>query len=893
MSDGIYEFMEDMSTLKVALHPWMEDGSHHFVLGTTENLPTIIDECIASGLYSLDLETTGLDNRVFDGETVSKIVGCCLSADGVTGYYIPLRHKVGMEHNVPWSLFKRELLRLINSAARAIFHLGKFDQEFLQFCGGEPLGEWDDPKKWEDTLICAYLEDTRQKRLGLKFLSESRLGMKMIELPELFPEEARKRGLLDFSELDPSWEPVRIYGASDAICTWKLFPLLSQKILQPDDGNGNQKVIYTIEKLCVAATRWMERARILTDQVKAKELIRLGQREWITSIEEVYKSASEIVGRDVRPGYYRLMAGMIAGHAPFDPEEVSPSYMDRVDALRRESDKLKLDPMEIDGKKVNIKTITKRFPSLTAKGETEDVDFPVVYDLLSPQQLGSLLRECKVPGLTVTEKSGQVSTAKDELDRVLEEQGNKYPFAGKIKRFREVGKALSTYLLPIIEDCAPDFTLRADFNAHKIDTGRFNAQGSKNPKLDGGTRFPFHGTPATYDPKRPECLARIRECIISRPGKKFVSIDFSGVELRIVTNISKEPKWLREFFHCTGCDHMFPGGDGESTPEPPPPFCPVCGSDKIGDLHTLTALSIYGEDAIKRPDWKVLRGNGKITNFALLYGGGGNAVDAGTGCGKQEGWRIKDKFDKSYRGLTAWWKHQHAYGRKWGYVITAFGRRYPVPDINEEDPKKSGFRSKAERNATNGPIQGTSADITKLAMGLVYKECKERGWLDKVHLLITMHDELDFEIDDDILAVAIDSFVQIMNRNKALLRLGWPVPLTSDVEIGLSWMVPHGLNKIRKSGNWPVELQGLFPDAIVTDAAAAAPVEKPKAKKSEIVRTYKIVSFSTSEIESLAHLLVDGASTAPAALKIVGPEDEDLTPSLMTAWGSPLPEVEA
>lgn len=889
MANGIFEFMEDMATLKVELHKWMTDGSHHFVLGTTENLPSIIDECVASGLYSLDLETTGLDNRVFDGETVAKIVGCCLSADGVTGYYIPLRHKVGMEHNVPWSLFKRELLRLINSPARAIFHHGKFDQEFLQFCGGEPLSEWDDPRKWEDTLICAYLRDTRQKRIGLKPLAETELGMTMIELPELFPEDKRKNGL-DFSELDPTWLPVRIYGASDAICTWKLFPKLSAAILQPEDGNGNQSLIYSIEKLCVTATRWMERARILTDQDKAKELIRIGQREWLASIEEVYKSASEIVGRDVRPGYYRLMAGQIEGHAAFDPEEVSPSYMDRVGSLRRESDKLKLDPVELDGKKVSVKTVSKRVSHLIDKGITEEVDFPVVYDLLSPQQLGSLLRECKIPGLTVTENSGQVSTAKDELDRVLEEQGAKYPFAGKIKRFREVGKALSTYLLPIIEDCAPDGTLRADFNAHKIDTGRFNAQGSKTPKLDGGTRFPFHGTPATYDPTRPECLARIRECLISRPGKKFVSIDFSGVELRIVTNLSKEPRWLREFFHCSGCDHMFPSGDGENTPEPPPPFCPVCGSDKIGDLHTLTALSIYGDDAIKRPDWKVLRGNGKGTNFALCYGGGGNAVDASTGCGKQEGWRIKEKFDKSYRGLAAWWQYQHSYARKWKYVVTALGRRYPLPDI---DSKLGGFRSKAERNATNGPIQGTSADITKLAMGLIYKECKKRGWLDKVHLLITMHDELDFEIDDDILAEAIESFVVIMNRNPALLRLKWPVPLTSDVEIGLNWMVPWGLNKIRKSGKWPAELQGLFPDAGVKPPEGDTPAEKPKTKKSEVVRTYKVNAFSTSEIESLAALLTAGASASPAELKVVGPEDEDLTAVLMTAWGRPLPEVES
>jgi DNA polymerase I-like protein with 3'-5' exonuclease and polymerase domains len=1249
-TQDVFSFLEESSVPKVPLHPWMTDGSHQFVLGTADNLTSIIDLCIASGLYSLDLETTGLDNRVFDGETVDKIVGCCLSADGVTGYYIPLRHKKGIEHNVPWSLFKRELLRLIASPAITIFHLGKFDQEFLQFCGGEPLGEWDDPKKWEDTLILAYLRDTRQKRIGLKFLAENDLGMTMIELEELFTDDQRKSGRLDFSELDPSWRPVTLYGASDAICTWKLYPKLSKTIHQPEDGNGNQTLIYMIEKLCVTSTRWMERARILMDQEKARELIRIGQREWIDSIEEVYKSASEIVGRDVRPGFYRLMIGLTEGASQkFDVDEVSPSYMDRVDSYRQDAIRLRLDPTETKGKKAVVQTVTKRMPSLVVKGATDDVAFPLVYDLLSPPQLGQLLRECKVPGLTVTEKSGQISTAADELDRVLEEQGNKFPFAGKIKRFREIGKALSTYLFPIIEDCAPDGSLRADFNAHKLDTGRFSAPASKNPKLDGGTRFPFHGTPATYDPNRPECMGRIRECVIARPGKIIAACDFSGVELRIVTNLSKEPKWLREFFHCSGCDHMFDAGDGESTPEAPPPFCPVCGSDKIGDLHTLTALSLYGNDAISRPDWKVLRGNSKCihpdtlvflkgrperigslvvgepetfrgtdtrvwtgskhvpvretynggvkplfhvvtrrgiitctdqhgivladgslrtiadglvrgdrlaepsvpppwtgstgliqwrpypnlpeaqvqashglayfaglvsgdgaksgttsigichghigkvdqlgvpyqtwqdlivvacqnvgfdpvrrkgevtlgsrhtmrfltalglvngveggrtlrvppwviqagpdgvlhflgglfdtdgsvnkkdhtiectskdavfigqiaallhaigikpsvepcwnktykkwyfrvrimrvdatrfapymkhpgktlrlvggtagtrlpnlvieiiqagngpcvdlhlgntdhlywangllthnsTNFALCYGGGGGAVDAATGCGKQEGWRIKDQFDKSYRGLAGWWKHQHAYARKFKYVVTAFNRRYPLPDIDHE---LSGIRSKAERNATNGPIQGSSADITKLAMGLIYKECKKRDWLEKVHMLITMHDELVFEIDKDILAEAVGTFTPIMNRNPALLKLKWPVPLTSDVELGLNWMVPWNLVKMQKKGNWPEELRGLFPESDTVPTSSEDVTLKPKSqKKSDAVRTYKIKSFSVSEIEGLAQLLI-GTPVSPASLQVLGPNDEDLTPLLMTAWGGLLPEVEA
>lgn len=1306
----LFTFLEDTNTLKVEPKSWMQGGDYTLARATNETLPGIIDDCIASGRYALDLETTGLNSCVYDGETVSKIVGCCLSPDGKRGYYIPLRHRTGIEHNVSWSLWKREMLRLVASPSIAVFHNGKFDQEFLQNCGGEPIGEWDEPKKWDDTLILAYLRDTRSKSKGLKHLSKTELGMEMIELDELFPEDKRKNGL-DFSELDPSWEPVTWYGASDAICTWNLYQRLAPEVLQPKEGKG-QTLVYAIEKLCVPSTRWMERARILTDQNKARELIRIGQREWIAALEEVYESSSSIVGRDIRPGYYRILRGSAPGHEAlkFDPEVVTPSYSDRIDVARAAATKGKLDPLKEKGK---VATITKRVPSIVNKGQTEDVEFPLVYDVLSAQQLGGLLRECKVPGLKATEKSGQVDTSKDTLEEVLESAGDRFPFAGKIKRFREVSKALSTYLLPIIEDAHADGSLRAYFNAFSIETGRFNAPSSKDPKVDGGTRFPFHGTPATYDPNRPECLGRVRECIISRPGKviaacvaegelvhtdrgflpveevragdrvvtddglkdvrwagatgtkpvsklttsRGVSLrltadhrvytvgedgfvwkpvcelapgdwvvhawdhvvggtvslpptpvlvphekpiktpatmtdelaeflgrfmgdgcvghdngkaryigfslgsdyvenlphlngqannlfglffthhggkgdvhcssnplcrwvnevtckglsdvrglkvpesilksgshihgmflrglfdadgsvgnrsgdgvslwvtsermslevqmllaglgvharrvqterttnfghivghvitvagnrplkrfrdavgfttqrkrdaldalvaeprnrdysslvplalakkavrkqreaqtnacvrngsrmgrvtyesleaclpfpqdtdrewmerlldgqmffdtvesiipdgiatvydlhvpdgsrftvnsvvvhncDFSGVELRIVTNLSGEPKWLREFFHCSGCDRMFQQPTADAPiPVAPPPYCPDCGSDKIGDLHTLTGISVYGEDAPKRENWKQLRGFAKGCNFALCYGGGGNAVVTSIGCDKNEGWRIKEQFDKTYKTLSGWWKLQHLYAKKHKYVTTAFGRRYPLPDIDHE---LGGFRSKAERNAVNGPVQGTSADITKIAMGLAYKECKKRGWLEKVHMLITMHDELVFEIDKDILEEAIDLFVGLMCRNDILLRLGWAVPLTSDVEMGPDWTVPWDLKKIRKKGECPPELDGCF-------KGIGPKVEKPKGdaqpteKKREILTlTHKVKGFMLGEVETLARLIHSGKLSPSAKLKVEGPNGEDLTGALSTVWGGKVPMVQ-
>jgi hypothetical protein len=141
--------------------------------------------------------------------------------------------------------------------------------------------------------------------------------------------------------------------------------------------------------------------------------------------------------------------------------------------------------------------------------------------------------------------------------------------------------------------------------------------------------------------------------------------------------------------------------------------------------------------------------------------------------------------------LQGWWEVQHKYARKHGFITTAFGRKYPVPDINHQD---GGFRSKAERNSVNGPIQGAGADIIKIAMAMVFKEFKKRGWLDKARMIASMHDELVFEVHKSILKEAIAVAKQLMCRNGFVLGKKWIVPLTSDTEIGHTWNVPWDLN---------------------------------------------------------------------------------------------------
>jgi DNA polymerase I-like protein with 3'-5' exonuclease and polymerase domains len=851
---------EDATRPDVPKKPWFGEVSMSLVV-SIEMLNRVVDECIESGRYGLDLETTGLDNRVFGGETKDKIVGFCLAPDGKRGYYAPIRHRKGEEHNLPIHEVYACIRRLVETEAVAVFHNAKFDHEFLQFPGGAAIGEWDEPKTFDDTNLLGWIRNTRDKSLGLKHMSEHELGKEMIELEDLFGKD--HKGKLDFSELDPSWEPCIWYACSDAICTLLLYEKVHPEVVAPDGKRSlGQEVTYNLEKMTLPATRWMERARIFVDQDRVAELTQLGQVELFQCLCDIYDFCNEQLGhkrlpdRDehgnttpgsVEPGWFRIL------RKKFVSDDPDYNINDQIEDCRQEAKRKNLDDLDAKG----------HFFNLELPPDDPDAQFPQKYDILSRQQIGPLFEELQIPDLNRTAKSDQVQTTQAEIERLDERHGHRYPFLPKIKRLGELQKALGTYLISLHRDVGPDGTLRANFKQTGTDTGRFTTPSSKNPSQDGGTKFPIHGTPATYDKKRPACLLGIRSAFRARPGRTMVAIDFGGVELRIATIYSGEPKWLREYFRCSTCGNEFNSGDGSATPDAPPAYCPKCGDDRIGDLHTLTGITFYGEDKVGTKAWKQMRQGAKSANFALAYGGGPSAImRAIEGCSEQEAARHHRSFNETYSTLKTWWDEVKQFGRKRGYVETAFRRHYPIPDILlptkfakvqkqllDEYPEKLAkwekkyekaktakqksrlleikpqppteaavkkqmeinrkFKAKAERNATNGPIQGLSADITKLAMALIYRECKKRGWLEKVYMIITIHDELVFEIEDDILAEAVDLFQDIMTRNKTILNMKWPVPLTTDCEIGLDWTVPWDIKDFK--------YQRVRPDGFQTD----------------------------------------------------------------------------
>lgn len=689
-AEGI-SFMEaSFQEIRIERKPWME-GKKLERVTSVEMLERVVDECIAVDAYAIDLETTGLDNRVFDGRTVDKIVGFCLSPNVNTGYYVPIRHKEGAHHNLSITGVCEQIKRLAKEGKLACLHNAGFDLEFMEYGEGEPLGdEWDDRDKFEDTQLMAYLEDSRRKQKGLKEVTLDVLGWEMIELTDLFPPDQPKH-MLNFSHLDPSDDGPVLYACSDAICTLALYEHYKGKIYTSSiKGVPSQATIYKIEKMLVAAGRWMERSRIPLDLDKVAELIRIGQDDFVNSMTKLYESVSETLGRDVRPAWIKMLLKEYPSER--DTVRIDKRYIDSLRGRAKSLPHEQRDPMDSDGK-----------VALTTKDQGK-AGYPLVYDVKSNRKLGLMLDELGIK-MPKTD-TGQISTAKEELDKVIE-KNEQFEYMKAVKTFREAEKAITGFLMPMEQDSDKrDNSIRVSFKQHGTDTGRYSTPGKKNKGdgMHGGTSMNLHSLPSKDKKGKVESMRRIRECVRARPGKVLVAIDYSGVELRLVTALSREPKWIKAFFECSTCGKQYPRqADERGLPPKTPAYCYGCGDDRIGDLHTISGMAFYGEDAPDKDDWKEKRGYAKNTNFALLYGGTGNTVASRVGCDKNEGWRIYKQFNSTYPQLQKWQNSQVRFARKHGFVITALGRRYPTPDIDNE---VKWIREKNERNAINGPIQG-------------------------------------------------------------------------------------------------------------------------------------------------------------------------------------------
>ena len=356
------------------------------------------------------------------------------------------------------------------------------------------------------------------------------------------------------------------------------------------------------------------------------------------------------------------------------------------------------------------------------------------FNINSPKQMGDVLFDDLrlKPKNQKKTAGGQRSTKESELDKMRED----HPIITDILRYRELQKLVSTYIDNLPPLVSSDGRLRTTFVQTGAATGRMASQ---NPNLQN-------------IPIRTEESKAIRQAFIASPGYTIVSIDYSQIELRIAAILSQDEKMIEIFTR------------GE-------------------DVHTGVAVRVFG---VKPEEvTREMRRKAKVINFGILYGMGVNALrgNLGEGTTREEAQEFFNAYFNTFTRLAEYLEETKAYARTNGFTETLFGRRRHFPGMQSTAPF---IRAQAERMAINAPVQGTAADAMRVAMNRVYTYLGNEQKLDDVRILLQVHDELLFEIKDDVLKEEIPKLVTLMEGVLDQYET-YGIPLQADVAVGPNW----------------------------------------------------------------------------------------------------------
>ncbi len=318
------------------------------------------------------------------------------------------------------------------------------------------------------------------------------------------------------------------------------------------------------------------------------------------------------------------------------------------------------------------------------------------FNINSPKQMGEVLFG------KLGMKSGKKKNASGNFSTkvsVLEELEEDNPIVRDILAYRELQKLLSTYIDLIPNMAGIDNRLHAKFLQNGSTTGRFSSQ---DPNLQNL-------------PIKTELGKRIRNGFVAPKGYKLCAFDYSQIELRVAAMLSGDKRMTQIF------------KEGK-------------------DIHSGVASFVF-DVPIEKVD-REMRRQAKVINFGIIYGMGVSALRKNLGGTREEAQKFYDNYFRQFSGVKDYLENVKAGAMKHSYTETLFGRRRYFPNINSRIPF---LKSMAERTATNAPIQGTAtADIIKLAIRYADEDLKKAGLLDKVHLVLQIHDELVYEVEESV-----------------------------------------------------------------------------------------------------------------------------------------------
>ncbi|MFI3239024.1 MAG: DNA polymerase I [Bacteroidales bacterium] len=393
-----------------------------------------------------------------------------------------------------------------------------------------------------------------------------------------------------------------------------------------------------------------------------------------------------------------------------------------------------LAEMEMAGIRIDVATLKESSTVMSAKiSEIEAECWDLAgekFNTASPMQVGEVLFDrLKIDEKAKKTKSGQYSTTEEVMTKLLD----RHPIVAKILELRGLRKLLSTYINALPELINPSTgAIHTTFNQTVTATGRLS---STNPNMQN--------IPVRTDEGR-----EIRRAFIPSDGNIFFSADYSQIELRLVADMSGDETMIDAFNH-----------------------------EK--DIHQITASKIYHE-ALEEVTAEQRR-NAKTANFGILYGISAFGLSQRLDIPRSEAKMLIDGYYATYPRVQEFMDESLAKAKECGYVTTIFGRRRLLPEINS---KNAIVRSFSERNAINAPIQGSAADLIKIAMIRIYKRFSEQGLKSK--MIMQVHDELNFDVIPAELPQVTEIVTEEM-QNAYTAR----IPLTVSYSQGANWAEAH------------------------------------------------------------------------------------------------------
>ena len=393
-----------------------------------------------------------------------------------------------------------------------------------------------------------------------------------------------------------------------------------------------------------------------------------------------------------------------------------------------------LREMEQAGVRIDVEMLKQAEEQLNAELQTLEQQIytsaGTTFNINSPKQVGEVLfDQLQLDTKAKKSKTGQYSTSEE----VLLSLKPKHPVVGMILAYRELKKLISTYISALPTYINPETgKIHTTNNQTVTATGRLS---SSNPNLQNL-------------PIRSERGQLIRQAVISDEGCVFLSADYSQIELRLMAHFSQDPHMVEAF------------RSGQ-------------------DVHAATAAKIFGvpiEEVTKDQ-----RRQAKTANFGIIYGISAFGLAQQLDCSRAEAKALIDGYFAAFPGVIDYIERQKQLAREQGYAVTLFGRKRYLPDILSHNAT---VRSFAERNAVNSPIQGTAADIIKMAMVTIHRRLKQEGL--RAEMIMQVHDELNFNVPVNEVEKVREIVVSEMQNVVHLT-----VPLIADCGVGANWLEAH------------------------------------------------------------------------------------------------------